>query len=106
MNKLFILFIFLFCSSCNYQGRVKMKAKLPTWIIYTSEWDFSNSADYTYDTNYISVTAGKATLLQVDQTHDSASEFSGGSHVGTVYSGGVLTLGNTGSCDGSSFNCA
>jgi hypothetical protein len=83
-----------------------MKAKLPTWIIYTSEWDFSNSADYTYDTNYISVTAGKATLLQVDQTHDSASEFSGGSHVGTVYSGGVLTLGNTGSCDGSSFNCA
>jgi hypothetical protein len=83
-----------------------MKAKLPPRIIYTGEWDFSNSADYTYDTNYISVTAGKATLLQVDQTHDSLSDFTSGSSLGTLYSGGVLTSGNSGGCNGSTTNCA
>ena len=72
----------------------------------TSNFDFNTAGDYTYDTNYISVTAGRATLLTVDQTFSTASDFSAGTHLATQYTGGVLTIASAGGCDGTSTNCA
>ncbi|WP_241558809.1 LamG domain-containing protein [Halobacteriovorax sp. HLS] len=45
-------------------------------------WNFDNSADYTFPTNYIEVNSGAASLKVVDVNH-STSDFSSGTHVGT-----------------------
>ena len=69
-------------------------------------WDFTTAGNYTYNTDYISITAGKATLLTVDQTDNEASDFASGTHLGTEYSGSALTLGSAGGCDATATNCA
>ena len=54
----------------------------PTYT--TSNWDFTTSGDYSFDSNYVEVTGGEASLKTVDQTH-SGTDFNSGSHVGTYY---------------------
>ncbi len=45
-------------------------------------WDFLNSGDYSFDSNYVEVTGGTASLKSVDQSF-SGTDFNSGSHVGT-----------------------
>ncbi|MBX3022553.1 MAG: LamG domain-containing protein [Bdellovibrionales bacterium] len=53
------------------------------------EWSFINAADYIYDADSISITGGKAQLKTVDLVH-TGTDLSGGTHVGTQYSGSAL----------------
>ena len=81
--------------------------------------DTSDEADETYTVTIsnpsnatISDATGTGTItdndVTVDQTDNdnTASGFGGGSHTGTVYSGDVLSLGNTDDCDATNTNCA
>lgn len=62
-------------------------AGVTTWV-----WDFTIFGDYTYNTNYVEVTAGKASLKTVDTLH-SGIDFNSGGHVGTFVDGsGNITL--------------
>jgi hypothetical protein len=54
-------------------------------------WEFADSSQYTYDSDKIVFSGGRATLKGVD-TQLSGTDFLGGTHVGTSYSGGVLSL--------------
>ena len=99
MNKILLL---AFLVSCNplfklkeLDPRIGENGPNAQSALHPGIWNFSSAGNYTYDTNYISVTAGKATLRQVDQTHDSASDFANGTHIGTEFSGAALTLNET-----------
>ena len=48
----------------------------------SSGWDFSNSSDYSFNSNFVEISSGRATLKEID-TNFSGSDFSSGSHVGT-----------------------
>lgn len=61
-------------------------AGVTTWI-----WDFSSSGDYTYPSNYVEVSGGKASLKTVDTTF-SGTDFNSGTHVGTYYDSILDTL--------------
>ncbi len=54
-------------------------------------WDFLNSGDYSFNSNYVEVTGGTASLKTVDQSF-SGTDFNSGSHVGTSVSGSDVTL--------------
>ncbi len=57
-------------------------------------WSFSEAENYTYNSNYVEISSGKASLKLVDQTHTGA-DFNNGTHVGTfVDSNNNLTLQN------------
>lgn len=56
----------------------------PSRSTSTLSWEFIDASDYSYNSNYVEIASGKASLKQVDQTHDS-SDFEGGVHVGTYY---------------------
>jgi len=60
-------------------------------VAFTETWDFTTASDYSFDTNYVEVTGGTATLKTVDTVH-SGTDFNGGTHVGTAYSSSKLTL--------------
>ena len=47
-------------------------------------WDFSNASNYSFNSNYVEVSSGQASLKAID-TNFSGSDFSSGSHVGTSY---------------------
>lgn len=47
-------------------------------------WDFLNSANYNFNSNYVEISSGQASLKTVDQTFAGA-DFSSGTHVGTYY---------------------
>jgi hypothetical protein len=91
-------------SSCLI-SKAKVKSDVPSislaQVILNLNWTFSTSSNYNYDTNYISVTAGKATLATVDQVHNSTSDFAKGTHTGTEFNGSSLTLDSTTSADSS-----
>ena len=103
MSRLLIIMFLL--SGC---GKIFKLKDLPSQIgenqgatIPQGNFPFTSSGNYTFDSNYISVTAGRATLLTVDQNFSEASDFSSGTHVGTRWDGSSLTIGNAGGCDGS-----
>lgn len=54
-------------------------------------WDFLNSGDYSYDSNFIEISNGKASLKTVGQNF-SGTDFNSGTHAGTYFSEGSLTL--------------
>ena len=68
-----------------------------TISVTNSFWPFDTPANYTYNSNYIDVSAGVATLKSVDTIHNSAADFALGTHLGTEFSSGVLTLNETSS---------
>jgi trimeric autotransporter adhesin len=58
-------------------------------------WELASAGDYTFDSTYISVSGGVASLKTVDSSHDSESELSAGTHLGTTYASGALKLGTS-----------
>ncbi|MCK5882449.1 MAG: LamG domain-containing protein, partial [Bacteriovoracaceae bacterium] len=62
-------------------GPHKVQVEITTWA-----WDFTTAGDYTYNSNYVEVAAGKASLKTVD-TIFSGADFNSGSYVGTYLDG-------------------
>lgn len=56
-----------------------------------SAWDFTNPSDYNFNSNYVEVSNGRASLKTVDQTF-SGTDFNSGNHVGTYVSGNNVRL--------------
>lgn len=63
----------------------------------TNNWPFTTSDNYTYNSNFISVAGGLASLRSIDQTDDdnSATGFAGGTHSGTNWNGSALATAST-----------
>jgi hypothetical protein len=109
LSKLFLIAIICALGGCNpifkakdLDPRIGDNGPNAQAVLSPGTWDFSTAGDYTYDTNYISVTAGKATLLTVDQSFSSADDFAVGTHVGTEFSSGLtLKLPNSTELDAS-----
>jgi hypothetical protein len=51
----------------------------------SKDWDFSNSSDYSYDTNFVQISGSKVSLRTVNKTFNSESLFSGGTYSGGYY---------------------
>jgi hypothetical protein len=97
-------------SSCNVRQSKKRQAIIDAGTLdpipFRGPWTLTVASDYTYDSNFISISSGKATLLEVDQTFENSTDFASGAHTGTTYTGGGLTLSNSGTCNGLSTNCS
>jgi hypothetical protein len=61
----------------------------------TNSWGFSNSSNYTYNSNLVEISSGKASLKTVDQFH-SESDFNNGTHTGTTYINNKVSLRSNG----------
>jgi len=75
------------------------------YISFTTSWDFLTAGDYTYDTNYVEISSGAASLKTVDVKTDTESEFDAGTYFGTDFDGSRLTLANNGGCDATNGDC-
>jgi len=58
-------------------------------------WDLSNSAQLTYDPNHLQMMAGKLQVKELDLIDNTASDFSQGTHLGTIYSNKLTLSTNT-----------
>ena len=113
MYKLFLfLFIVLLVAACNQLGSIdtsefdesfggEENKRILRPFFYS--WPYVDSAKYSADSTKISISSG-ADLQTLDQTHNSTTEFASGTHMGTSYTGGVLTIGST-ACNPVSSNC-
>ena len=91
MNRfILVLLIFVGCnplaSKKDLNSRIGENSSIPQVL-----FSFTSSSNYTFDSNYISVTAGQAVLLTADQTDSTSSDFSAGTHMRTVFNGTALT---------------
>lgn len=58
----------------------------------SSMWNFAVGADYVFDPAHVQVSGNKASLRTLETTFDDSVTFNRGNHVGTVFSGGALSL--------------
>jgi len=58
----------------------------------TQAWDFSNPADYLFDTDHIDMSGSQASLKTVNTTFSDATTFNQGTHSGSIYDGSALTI--------------
>lgn len=79
----------------NTNGEIKGKVTDGVEGVYGS-WAFVNPGDYTYNSSYIEVSGGKASLKAAV---DTTATLGSGTYVGTAYSAGALRLDSTTGAD-------